>query len=316
MFFLLLVANAVHGLYRKKYDPLTFGIVFFLVTISIFSNLFIMISSLMAERFLFFPSVGFAMVVAWLLVKYLVPLGSSPTGFFTQKKLSLSVIGICVIWSLLTTQRNKDWKDNITLYEADYAKCPDNFRLGLFLSGERTNDADNGNYPPLVRMQKYRDIVSLLRRSIGIFPKSYEALAALSDAYMVLEQPDSAIYFGKQAYRYTTFSTQATNALAGAYMQKRQLPEAIVVLRNAMATDHENPEFPGNMGTCYLMTKQYDSAIIYFRLSRQLDPGMARTSMFLALSFKELGQTDSALKYEAEVRRTDPRFRVADMQVP
>ena len=76
------VSIAVLGvvrLIRKREDALAFGILFFLVTISVFTNILFLLASEMAERFLFFPSVGYCLVAAFVIEQFLVKRGTSDT---------------------------------------------------------------------------------------------------------------------------------------------------------------------------------------------------------------------------------------------
>ena len=58
--------------FRKK-EPWVFGILFFLVTIFLFSNLFVLIGANIGERFLYTPSLGFTVAVISLLSLISIP---------------------------------------------------------------------------------------------------------------------------------------------------------------------------------------------------------------------------------------------------
>ena len=65
---LVYVGMGVYALIRMpKRDVVAFGILFFLITLSIVSNIVFPIGTNMSERFMFMPSVGFALVMAALL---------------------------------------------------------------------------------------------------------------------------------------------------------------------------------------------------------------------------------------------------------
>ena len=56
-----LIGYSIWSLWKQKRDPLVFGILFYLITLSVVSNLVFPIGTNMAERFLFMPSIGFCL---------------------------------------------------------------------------------------------------------------------------------------------------------------------------------------------------------------------------------------------------------------
>jgi len=70
--YLAMTIYAIIGL-RKK-DFVSFGILFFLMTTSIISNIIFPVGTNMSERFMFMPSVGFSFILGilgWRLAKKL-----------------------------------------------------------------------------------------------------------------------------------------------------------------------------------------------------------------------------------------------------
>ena len=59
MLYVFLIVFSVMRLRKYPRDLYAFGILFFLLTISLFSNILFLTGAIMAERFLFFGSVGF-----------------------------------------------------------------------------------------------------------------------------------------------------------------------------------------------------------------------------------------------------------------
>ena len=66
---------AILGLYAlirlPKKDPIAFGIIFYIASLSVVSNLVFSVGTNMSERLVFMPSVGFCLVIALLLNKFL-----------------------------------------------------------------------------------------------------------------------------------------------------------------------------------------------------------------------------------------------------
>jgi tetratricopeptide (TPR) repeat protein len=103
---------------RWRY-PLVFWLIGFLgLTLLPTSNLVIAIASVMAERFLYLPSVAFAMAVAGLAWRYLSP------------RVAWATLGaLALLYTGRTWARNADWRDNLTLGLADVETAPRSARL-------------------------------------------------------------------------------------------------------------------------------------------------------------------------------------------
>jgi len=111
-----------------------YSIAFYLVTLSIVSNLFISIGTFMNERFVYHASLGFCIAMAWLLVKKL----KSPP---LVKKLAMSfffagTMALCI----LTLIRLPDWKTIRTLDRAGLRVSPNSARSNHFYAVDIWNN--------------------------------------------------------------------------------------------------------------------------------------------------------------------------------
>ena len=124
-----LAGVAIWGLWKKNVPA--FAAAFYLITLSIVSNLPFTVGAFMNERFVFLPSLGFSLFCAWLIVAFL------------PKRLGLSAgqsyplgLGLIVVLSLgytvKTFTRLPDWKDENTLNLAAYNISTESARAKLF----------------------------------------------------------------------------------------------------------------------------------------------------------------------------------------
>ncbi len=110
--------------FRKK-SVIVFGILFYLITLAPVSNIFFLGGSTMAERFMYMPSFGFCLVLTYFLLKFTKTESikwsyKNLAEFFSvNRALFLIVIGITVLYSVKTFSRNKDWKDDMTIFSHD-----------------------------------------------------------------------------------------------------------------------------------------------------------------------------------------------------
>lgn len=108
----------------KRNKFIFLGISWFFITLLPVSNI-IPIGAVLGERFLYLPSLGFCFVISGLYLQF--------------KEVSprvLLIMMVCVlIWfSVLTINRNRDWRDDLTLWSAAAKSHPDNVKAHYHLA--------------------------------------------------------------------------------------------------------------------------------------------------------------------------------------
>ena len=117
------VAAAVAALaaYRRA-KPIFFFIAFFFAALAPTANLAILIGTIMAERFLYLPSIGFAGCLAWLGWKACRRWPAMRTAAPAMLAMaSLALAG-------RTFARNADWHDEESLWASSVKACPGSYR--------------------------------------------------------------------------------------------------------------------------------------------------------------------------------------------
>ena len=295
---------------NKKSDPLAFGILFFFITLSLFTNLFVLLGSEMSERFLFFPSVGFCVAIGWLAEVWLHRPGQTLYQSLTQKKALAALLPLALVLGLTTINRSNDWKDDATLFDTDCKKSPDNARLNTFAAAYGMETMKDQNLDIAGQTAVINLSMERLRKSIAIYPGYALAHRYLGIAYMVTRQHDSAYIECRKAVTLDSFDFISLNNLAIEEMSLRHYPEAISLERRAMVINPGNPFYPCNIAACDFNLKQFDSSIVYNRKAARLDPDNILFMKRLAASFNALNQIDSAHKYEHLVQQREPDFHL------
>ena len=110
-------------------QPLFFAIAFFFVTLSPMSNLVILIGATMGERFLYLPSVGFAITVVWALdaLWRRAPAGRQAYRYVAAAGLSL----LLVECAARTYDRNGDWLDPQRFWLCAAAAAPASYKANM-----------------------------------------------------------------------------------------------------------------------------------------------------------------------------------------
>ena len=97
------------------------ALAFYFIHLAIVSNIFFNVGAPMGERLIYHSSIGFCMVVAWLLYKGFEKL-NSPS--MLNWGLGVVVALLVSVSALATISRNNDWKNDATLFLADVEKVP------------------------------------------------------------------------------------------------------------------------------------------------------------------------------------------------
>lgn len=114
---------AIVSLRRNKL--VFFSIAFFFVTLSPASNLLILIGSIMGERFLYLPSVGFAAVLVWAFGRFF-------TGQPKYRKAAAVVLGVILIaFAARTYDRNDDWLDARRFWRSAIEAAPGSYKAHI-----------------------------------------------------------------------------------------------------------------------------------------------------------------------------------------
>ena len=116
----------------KRKSILSFGILFYFITLSIVSNLPFTVGTFMNERFLYISSLGFCLIIAWLISE-VIP------NWLGERKGSLGILnsgllGILVLGFMSKTiERVPAWKDTFSLNSAAIKVSKNSARANLFM---------------------------------------------------------------------------------------------------------------------------------------------------------------------------------------
>jgi Flp pilus assembly protein TadD len=301
--YLGLTAVMIMG-WRKK-SPVAFGIAFYLITLSIVSNIVFPVGTNMSERFLFMPSVGFAIAIAWLVYK-LTKKASANTFF-------IAIGVITVLFSIKTIDRNTVWKDNFTLFTTDVQVSKNSAKLRNAAGGALSNRASTE-----VNEQRKNalltEAVGHLNEAIRIHPTYKNAYLIRGNCYNWLKQYDKAIADYTYALKLDTEYEDAKTNLgityreAGEYFgkEKGDLNRALAYLNKAYEMNPNEYSTVRLMGVAYGMGGNKDKAIEYFTKCTQLEPDNAFAWFDLGIAYLNGGNNQLGNTYITKARTIDP----------
>lgn len=292
----------------------SFGIAFYFISVSVVSNTVLLIGALMAERFVFTPSLGICIALVS---------GVSMIPLLNAKKTWLFA-GLAFAFLVLSAQRIPDWKDNYTLFNADVDKVPNSARAHYNVG---TANNDRAKLDPKQRQSLRASAVKHLSKAIEIWPEYKDAynnlgvvymdMGNLQDAYAVYKQtyerfPDynKGLYnlgitvykLGKyeeaerylEAYLERVSSNDALYLTAESEGYQSKFDEAIAHLLQLLEREPNRARGPLKLGTAYGIAGDEEMAERYFTMAREIEPNNADAHFNLGLLYLNTGRAESA----------------------
>ncbi len=262
-----------------------FGILFFLATLLIVSNLLFPIGTNMSERFMFMPSVGFCLVVAYFLyekiknIKVLVPI----------------VAIIALLFSVKTITRNSIWKNNFSLFLTDVETSVNSAKLQNAAGGELITQSllekDDAK-----RKSMQQQAIPHLKRAIEIHPTYRNAFLLLGNVQNYLKNYDESIRTYEAALKLDPSYTEATQNLALTYREagkangeQNNLPKALAYLEKAYQLSPKDIEVVRLLGVANGVGGNSQKALEWFSKCVELGPNNAHSVWDLGTAYLGVG---------------------------
>ena len=246
----------------KQRSIISFSIAYFFITLGIVSNIIFPVGTNMAERFAFMPSVSFCLALSYWLIAV------SPK--IISNNYKIIAISICILFAGKTFVRNFAWKDNYTLFTTDVAVSENSAKLQCSVGGEtleKMRSEPNEN----IRTAGIREAIGHLKKSLDIHPTFKNPPLLLGNAYYYLNNPDSAIYWYKEALRFDPKFKDAQQNLSLAYReagknagQQQNLQKSIDLLNQSLSLNPNDGETYSYLGTAYGIAGQIPKCIESF----------------------------------------------------
>lgn len=199
------------------------------------------------ERVLYLPSVGFIIVLTGLMA----------AAFEKKRRITTAaVLVVVLIFSILTVQANKDWKND----EVFYAKAV------------RSNPEDGGAYVGLGTyyqrtgsFQKAADVYlqALPRVSGNELVSLHERLGELYGTNGIVEQ---SIFYYTKALEGSPDNSKALTGIGNNYLIQKQYQKALSFYLRAFSSDKTNYEASFNIALAYETLGNREKASEYYKL--------------------------------------------------
>lgn len=203
-----LFAIGAYFAFKQVLKRTTWGFAFSIFYITLIPALAFTVlrGGIFAERFLFFPSLGFCVAVVYgisLLLKADVGNALSTVRVWVgaNTKFIFVLTVVFALYSIKTVSRNNVWKDNFTLFSADI-KTGKNSAQNQHHYGNQYIYLASVEQDSVKKLDYTYEGIRALRQSLRVHPKFGESYYLIGLAYQILiPNNDSAIYYYNQAIK-------------------------------------------------------------------------------------------------------------------
>ena len=303
------IALAVYALLRlRSKDPVSYGILWYLITLSIASNIVFPVGTNMSERFIYMPSVGFGIALSVLLYRWFKT--ADGKGLTT----GMLVIGaIALLFSVKTVIRNGVWKDNFTLFTTDVKNAPNSAKLRNAAGGELFTQAIKPENEAR-REAMLREAVPHLREAIRIHPTYKNAYLLLGNCLNYLKDFEASIaaFQGALAidpdYKDAKENIFVTYRDAGKYFgeQRGDLARSLQFLGEAYKMKPDDFETIRLLGIANGVGGNMAAAEQYFNKALEINAEHADTWFDLGITYLSMGNQARHNECIAKAQQFDP----------
>jgi protein O-mannosyl-transferase len=294
----------------KEKHFLSYCILFYFISMSITSNIFITIGTHMAERLLFFPSIAFCLALVYgfyrLFKLDFKDINSKWKIFYSSgKQLLAAFVILFILFSFKTIDRNKDWKSNPTLFTQDVKTVPNSAHMLMYCADYLTNKdtlKTLSEKEKEIRLLKAKKIIT---KALNIYYPFPDAHYIYGKIWYELKNYDSAYAGYSHAMALNPGKAMYHNNVGTSLFSLGKYDEAAKEFIEAIKLDKNDPDPPFNLGSAYgsmgeryrlqndpeNANKMFGMAIPNFEKAIQLKPDYKSAYQFLGATYINMGDT-------------------------
>jgi len=258
---------------------LGFAIAFYLANLVLISNILFNIGAPMGERLIYHSSIGFCMAIALLICM----------GFKRMKQPSMANAGLAGLMAIVvilcgfkTIERNKDWKNDDTLFMADVKKVPNSVLVNNNAAAACMNFAKKNKEDVAVRNEWFQKAVSYFDKAIATYPKHSLSYVNRGLCYFNMGKPDMALQDWDSVRKYSPNEQNLSKYLTVVgkyfygqgrnYTSKNMPDSAIYAYKKCVDATPEIPEGWYSLGVSYIAIGKKADAKDVLKKALQLSP--------------------------------------------
>ena len=304
----------------KTENPVWFAIVFSGLSISMYLNVVKVVPGIVAERFMFFASIGFCIFIGHLLFTYLNKNNSSETFQKTTTNFRISIVALLLMYSCFTIARNFEWKNRITLFEHDIKKRPESVALNLLYSNEILTGLRQQQSYFLTNQNKMSYIskaAESLNNALKVDSLNTTALSNLAYIkHSIYKDYSGAIPYYKKTLRKDSTKFESQFNLAYCLYTVGNKEEAERLILKIYPEHADNQQVLDLMNYILIDTKKSRQGILIFDELAKKQPENNNINIILGNFYISLSDTVNAKNAYSKALKNDPNnpqlFKIVD----
>lgn len=272
--------------------------VFFAITIYILflAPLYspVVFSSLVAERYLYFPSIAFCMFAAFLYERYT----NNRTRARRMMAISIFLLLMC-LYTARTVIRNEDWRSE------------ESFWRSTIKVSYKSPGALNGIGLVYQKKGETQKAIESFEKAIRIHPKYASAYNNLGNVYSEIGKKEEAVKLFKKAIEVNSKYFEAYNNLGNVYSEMGMREEGITLYKKVIELNPEDQDAYYNLGNAYNEIGKKEEGISAFKRAIEVNPRDVFALNNLGAIYALSGKRKEAEKLFKKAIRIDPNYAPA-----
>jgi protein O-mannosyl-transferase len=291
--------SRISGAYAWGFRLISFGILWFFVTLSVESSL-IPIGDVIFEHRLYLPSIGI-FLASVVSINYLGHIVSDNSKHMRKLMVFFFMVFLCFL-CMATYARNVVWSDSLSLWRDTAIKSPNKGRVLLNLG---IAYAENRKFPDALKHlrsvanqgPKYNSSDTLMKahRNIGLILLRQKEYAAAADEFL-------------KWLEFNYYDASAHFSLGEAYFYQNKLEEALKCFRNALVLDSSHSRIRYYLAKTLEKMGRLDEAIVEYKTNAKLHPYIFEVHFELGSTLEKLGRSAEAFQSYLVAMSLNPNF--------
>jgi tetratricopeptide (TPR) repeat protein len=295
---------ALKGL--KTRHIIGFASAYFLITLSIVSNIVFPIGTNMSERFMFMPSLGFALFAGYFMQRFV---------FEKMGKQMFYIILVTIIsfYSIKTFTRNLVWESDYKLFTTDVKTSVNSAKVLNAAGGALTTEAVKEKNE-VKKREMLIQAIEYLNQALLVHPTYKNAYLIMGNAYYYLKEYDKAnLAYEKALNIDPNFKDAETNLAISLRDAGRQAGEVENNLEKSQSLLSKSYQLSPNdsetlrlLGVVNGIKGNHLEAVKYFTKVIEAEPKNASGYLNLSNAYRNAGDLINADKYMKTAIAIDP----------
>lgn len=300
----------------KKKHLVSFAILYFLITIAMFSNLVKPAPGIVAERFAYAASLGFVLLLVWGLYKLFKIDPASNEKRKTPLLLILSVVVLLIPATIKTFKRNQNWRSKYSLITHDIQHLENSAKAQVLCASTRMERIRPNPQDPRAKQLTFSNVTAAighLQKAIELYPDYYKALNNLGSIYSAyLHEYEEAIHYFDLSIEANPFENeQPWYNKAYAFEQLGNIEKATENYQKALDINPNNMDVITSFAQMKFAQGNLREAINLNKKIMLINPATDLPYINIGNFYMQLQDTTQAIHYWELAVRKVPQYRLA-----